>query len=82
MDALAQYLSSTKSTTFSDHLVALYRVLFFQHIKLSVAPTGALIGPKFGSREFLIWDYILTQLRWHLAIGPFSPSNPAIAFRI
>jgi len=30
----------------------IYRVSFFQPIKLSLAPTGGPIGPTFGSREF------------------------------
>jgi len=38
------------------------------------------IRPKFGLRVFLIKDYILKHLRWHLALRHFSPSYPATAF--
>ena len=55
---------------------------FFLHKMIFVGPTGGQIGPKLGSRVFLIPAYILNHPWWHFALRRFSPTYPATAFEV
>ena len=62
--------------------VSIYIVFPFFNLLSSLWPQRVARLVQHLGHESFIWDYILTQLQWHLALGLFSPSYLTVIFDI